>query len=113
MTSLLLVGAVIGALGAGKIADKWGRRPTRLITAMVFIIDVIAAAQSPSLQVLVAKRFVIVLAVGSASHTVPFFIREDAPPKLCGVLVSFSQLALTIGILVSFLVDYSSIGSGN
>jgi sugar porter (SP) family MFS transporter len=111
VVSLLLVGAVVGALGAGRIADKIGRRPTLMATAVVFLVGVIAAALSPSLEVLIAMRFVIGLAVGSASELVPLFIGEAAPPKLRGALVSFNQLALTVGILVSFLVDYALAGS--
>jgi len=111
VVSLLLVGAVVGALGAGRIADKIGRRPTLLATAVVFMVGVLAAAFSPSLEVLIAMRFVIGLAVGSASEIVPLFIGEAAPPKLRGALVSFNQLAITTGILVSFLVDYALAGS--
>jgi sugar porter (SP) family MFS transporter len=111
VVSLLLVGAVVGALGAGRIADKVGRRPTMLVTAVVFIVGVLAAALSPSLEVLIAMRFVIGLAVGSASELVPLFISEAAPPKLRGALVSFNQLAITIGILVASLVDYALAGS--
>jgi sugar porter (SP) family MFS transporter len=113
VVSVLLVGAVVGAFGAGRVADKIGRRPTLLITAVVFMVGVLAAAVSPSLEVLIAMRFVIGLAVGSASEIVPLFIGEAAPPKLRGALVSFNQLAITIGILVSFLVDYGLKGSEN
>lgn len=113
VTSLLLVGAAVGALGAGRVADAIGRRPTLLITAVVFIIGVLAAALSPSLVVLIAMRFVIGLAVGSASEIVPLFIGEAAPPALRGGLVSFNQLAVTSGILVAFLVDYALKGSGD
>jgi sugar porter (SP) family MFS transporter len=77
----------------------------------VFIVGVLAAALSPSLEVLIAMRFVIGLAVGSASELVPLFISEAAPPKLRGALVSFNQLAITIGILVASLVDYALAGS--
>lgn len=106
VTSLLLVGAAVGAPGAGKLADSWGRRPTLLLTALVFIAGVLGAAFSPAFWFLVAMRFVIGLAVGSASMVVPLYIGEIAPPSTRGGLVSFNQLAITLGILVSFLVDY-------
>lgn len=64
VTSLLLVGAMVGALGAGRVADCIGRRPTLLGSAVVFVVGVLAAALSPSLGVLIAMRFVIALAVG-------------------------------------------------
>jgi sugar porter (SP) family MFS transporter len=113
LTSILLIGALIGALGAGRIADAIGRRPTVLITAAVFVGGVMLAAFSPSYAVLVAARVIIGLAVGSASMVVPLYIGEVAPPKIRGALVSFNQLAITIGILTSYLVDYGLASSEN
>ena len=106
VTSLLLIGAAVGAPGAGKLADRWGRRPVLLLTAAVFIVGVLGAAFSPAFWFLVMTRFVIGLAVGSASMVVPLFIGELAPPSTRGALVSLNQLAITSGILLSFLVDY-------
>lgn len=106
VTSLLLVGAAVGALGAGRLADRIGRRPTILITAAVFIAGVLGAAFSPAFPMLVIMRFVIGLAVGSASMVVPMYIGELAPPRYRGALVSLNQLAITSGILVSYLIDY-------
>lgn len=106
VTSLLLVGAAVGALGAGRIADRIGRRPTVLATAVVFVVGVLGAAASPAFAFLVCMRFVIGLAVGSASMVVPMYIGEVAPPAYRGALVSFNQLAITGGILVSYLTDY-------
>ena len=113
LTSILLVGAVVGAQVAGRLADRLGRRPTVLGTAALFVAGVALAAFSPSFGVLVAARIVIGLAVGSASMVVPLYIGETAPPKVRGALVSFNQLAITSGILVSYLVDYGLSSSEN
>jgi sugar porter (SP) family MFS transporter len=113
VTSLLLIGAMIGAFGAGIVADRIGRRPTILITAVVFIAGVLLAAFSPAFWVLVVARVVIGLAVGSASMTVPLYIGEVAPPRIRGGLVSLNQLAVTSGILVSYLADYGLASSAN
>jgi sugar porter (SP) family MFS transporter len=113
LTSILLVGAVVGAQVAGRLADRIGRRPTVLGTAALFVAGVALAAFSPSFWVLVAARVVIGLAVGSASMVVPLYIGETAPPKVRGALVSFNQLAITSGILVSYLVDYGLSSSQN
>src|ERR1700748_2099511 len=106
VTSLLLVGAAVGALFAGRIADRIGRRPTVLGTALVFIVGVMLAAFTPSFPVLLVARIIIGLAVGSASMVVPLYIGESAPPSIRGGLVSLNQLAITSGILVSYLADY-------
>jgi sugar porter (SP) family MFS transporter len=107
VVSLLLVGAAVGALVAGRLAERVGRRITILITAAVFIVGVLGAAAAPDFGFLLAMRFVIGLAVGSASMVVPMYIGELAPPRFRGALVSFNQLAITSGILVSYLIDYS------
>src|SRR5271167_3632146 len=111
VTSLLLVGAAVGAFGSGKLSDMIGRRTVILLTAAIFVLGVLGAAFSPTFSFLVGMRFVIGLAVGSASMAVPLYIGEVAPPRVRGALVSFNQLALTSGILVSFLVDYALSGS--
>jgi sugar porter (SP) family MFS transporter len=113
VTGLLLVGASVGAVGSGRLSDRIGRRPVILLTAAVFVVGVLGAAFSPTFAFLVAMRFVIGLAVGSASMVVPLYISEVAPPRVRGALVSFNQLAITSGILVSFLVDYGLSSSGN
>jgi sugar porter (SP) family MFS transporter len=113
VTSLLLVGAVIGALTAGRLADQIGRRLTVLITAVVFIVGVLLAAFTPTFPVLLVARIIIGLAVGAASTTVPLYIGEVVPAKVRGGLVSLNQLAITSGILVSYLVDYGLSDSGN
>jgi MFS family permease len=97
VTSLLLVGAVAGALLAGRVADLIGRRLTVLITAAVFVVGVLLAAFTPTYPVLLVARVVIGLAVGSASMVVPLYIGEVVPPRVRGGLVSLNQLAITTG----------------
>jgi sugar porter (SP) family MFS transporter len=111
LTSLLLVGALVGAMAAGPVADRIGRRRSILITAAVFIAGVLAAAFSPTYGVLLAMRVVIGLAVGASSMLVPMYIAEVAPPRVRGALVSLNQLAITSGILISYLIDYGLQGS--
>jgi sugar porter (SP) family MFS transporter len=113
VTSLLLVGAVVGALGAGRVADRIGRKKVVLITAAIFVVGVLLAAFTPSYAVLIIARIIIGLAVGSASMVVPLYIGEVVPPRFRGGFVSFNQLAITAGILVSYLVDYGLAGSQN
>src|ERR1700691_2059685 len=113
ITSLLLVGAVVGALLAGRVADLIGRRLTVLITAAVFVVGVLLAAFTPTYPVLLVARVIIGLAVGSASMVVPLYIGEVVPPRVRGGLVSLNQLAITSGILSSYLIDYGLSGTGN
>jgi sugar porter (SP) family MFS transporter len=98
------IGAIFGAAYAGPAADRYGRRVMILLAAAVFIVGALASAAAPGVEVLVIARVVIGVAIGLASAAAPVYISEVAPPESRGRLVSFFQLAVTIGILVAYLV---------
>jgi sugar porter (SP) family MFS transporter len=98
------IGAVVGAGIAGPAADRYGRRLMILLAAAVFIVGALASAAAPGVEVLVIARVVIGVAIGLASAASPVYISEVAPPESRGRLVSFFQLAVTIGILLAYLV---------
>src|SRR5215470_11423850 len=98
------IGAVAGAAIAGPAADRYGRRLMILLAASVFIVGALGSAAAPGLAILVIARIVIGVAIGLASAAAPVYISEVAPPESRGRLVSFFQLAVTVGILVAYLV---------
>ncbi|HVY95841.1 MAG TPA: sugar porter family MFS transporter [Solirubrobacterales bacterium] len=98
------IGAIFGAAYAGPAADRYGRRVMILAAAAVFIVGALGSAAAPGVEVLVIARVVIGVAIGLASAAAPVYISEVAPPESRGRLVSFFQLAVTIGILVAYLV---------
>lgn len=98
------IGAVGGAALAGPAADRYGRRLMILVAAAVFIVGALASAAAPGVEVLVVARIVIGVAIGLASAAAPVYISEVAPAESRGRLVTFFQLAVTIGILVAYLV---------
>jgi SP family galactose:H+ symporter-like MFS transporter len=98
------IGAVGGAAISGPAADTYGRRLMILIAAGVFIVGALLSAAAPGVGLLVGARVVIGVAIGLASAAAPVYISEMAPPESRGRLVSFFQLAVTIGILVAYLV---------
>jgi sugar porter (SP) family MFS transporter len=104
VVSAVPVGAIFGAAIAGQAADNLGRRKTIISAAVVFIIGAIASAAAPGLAVLVIARILLGVAVGLASANAPVYISEVAPPEERGRLVSYFQLAVTVGILVAYLV---------
>jgi MFS transporter, SP family, major inositol transporter len=107
VVSSLLVGATIGALVAGPFSDRFGRRPVLISAAIIFIVGALLAAMTPSAAILIVARFILGLAVGTASLLVPLYIAEMAPADIRGALVNFNQLMITVGILVSYLVGYA------
>ena len=104
IVSFLLVGAVVGALSGGPLTDRFGRRWTAMLAAIIFAIGALIVALTPTVVILIFGRFVLGLGVGLASLVVPLYIAEIAPPDTRGALVSLNQLMITIGILVSYLV---------
>ncbi|HEV2386877.1 MAG TPA: sugar porter family MFS transporter [Candidatus Acidoferrales bacterium] len=106
VVSVVLVGAAAGALGGGKLADRIGRRATLLWTAAIFVLGAALCAAAPSVPLLLAGRGVIGLAIGLATAAVPLYIAEVSPPSARGWQVSLFQLAITVGILAAYVVDY-------
>ena len=113
VVAVLLAGAAIGALVAGRLADSLGRRRTIFITAVVFVVGLLMSSLAPDLAIFLISRFVIGLGVGSTSFVVPLYIGEIAPPERRGGLVSLNQLSVTMGILVSQLIAYFLAGHGD
>ncbi len=109
----LLVGAVVGALTGGRLADLISRRWTLLVAGVVYVAAALAAALAQSSGQLVAARMVLGLAVGAASAVVPLYIAEHTPPKIRGGTVSYNQMMVTIGILVAYLVDFGLRNAGS
>jgi SP family galactose:H+ symporter-like MFS transporter len=107
VVSMVLLGATVGAFAGGRFSDRLGRRVTLIGTSLVFIAGAIVCAAAPSFAVLIAGRIVVGLGIGLASTTVPVYISEVSPPEARGWQVSLFQLAITLGILAAYLVDYA------
>ncbi len=105
ITSWVTLGALAGALVAGVLADRLGRRKAVLWAALLFIVGAAIEALAPGLAVLVAGRLIVGFGVGVASVAAPLYAAEMAPAHLRGRFVSMYQLAITIGIFVAYLVD--------
>jgi MFS transporter, SP family, galactose:H+ symporter len=106
VVSVVLVGASIGALSGGRLADRFGRRMMLLVTSLIFIAGAVLCAAAMSVEVLAIGRAIVGLGIGFASSTVPLYISEVSPADERGWQVSLFQLAITVGILGAYLVDY-------
>jgi SP family galactose:H+ symporter-like MFS transporter len=107
VVSVVLVGAAVSALAGGRIADKFGRRATLLITAVIFVVGALLCAAAPSAALLIFGRVIVGIGIGLSSTAVPLYISEISPAKARGWQVSLFQLAITVGILAAYLVDYA------
>lgn len=113
--SSILIGCAIGALLAGVAADRYGRRFTLVVCAILFAVSGIGAGLSHQLFNFVSFRLVGGLGVGAAAMVSPMYIAEMAPAKWRGRLVAFYQVAIVFGILLAYLSNYlfNDIGENN
>lgn len=111
--SAIIVGCLFGSLFAGSLSDKYGRRSMMEITAVLFILAAIGCSMTSSFWLFVVSRMVCGLAVGSAAVLSPTYISEIAPAEKRGTLVTYNQLAIVIGILLAYFIDYLLVGFDN
>lgn len=104
--SSALVGCLIGAFFSDYLSNRFGRKTTMIITAILFILNSVGTALPNSFTMFVIFRIVGGIGVGIASMVVPMYIAEIAPPKRRGALVGNYQLAIVIGIVVVYFVNY-------
>ena len=100
-----LLGAAVGAMTAGRIADKIGRIAVMKIAAVLFFVSAIGTAFAPEVITLVVFRVIGGIGVGVASVIAPAYIAETSPPRIRGRLGSLQQLAIVLGIFLSFAVN--------
>ncbi|MFO7800220.1 sugar porter family MFS transporter [Rhodohalobacter sp.] len=107
----MLLGCALGAFFGGSLADKFGRKPILLITAVAFIISAFGSGAAGSSFLFVMARILGGFAVGAASVLVPAYISEIAPPKVRGALTTLMQLMIVIGLFIAFISNYNIAGS--
>jgi SP family galactose:H+ symporter-like MFS transporter len=103
IVSSMMVGAALGALGAGWLSWRLGRRYALVLAALLFIGGSLWSGFATSPAHLIAARLVLGLAVGMASFTAPLYLSEVAPRQWRGAMISTYQLMITVGILAAFL----------
>lgn len=104
--SALIFGCLVGAAVAGKITDSIGRKKTLFYVAILFFITTLATGLAINFTSFLMARFLGGVAVGAASIASPMYIAEISPSKIRGRMVSFYQLSIVFGILVSYLINY-------
>ena len=104
--SSLLLGAIAGAFGSGVLSDMYGRKKVLIVVALFFAVSCTFTALATSSIVFISARVFGGLAVGAASVLSPMYVAEVAPPTNRGMLVSVYQLAIVLGILCSYTINY-------
>jgi sugar porter (SP) family MFS transporter len=98
------LGAAVGALAAGPLADRFGRKVLLIADAAIYALGALLSAFTPDLAVLLVSRTLIGLAIGGDSAIATAYIAEFAPRSRRGALSILQQWMITVGILVAYLV---------
>lgn len=106
IVSSVLAGAMAGTISCGRLTDLLGRRSIMLVIAVLFMIGTLLATFATDIQAILTGRLVIGFAIGIGSYAAPLYIAEISPVNLRGRLVTLYQLAITIGILFSYIINY-------
>jgi len=108
ITSILSAGTFFGAIIAGDVADRIGRRPTIIVGCIIYTIGVIIQIiESSGLALICAGRAVAGIGVGFVSAVIILYMSEICPRKVRGALVSGYQFCITLGLLTASVVNYA------
>lgn len=102
-----LVGSIFGVAIAGKLSDYFGRKPVLLISAVLFSSSAIGCMFSANISQLVIYRIIGGIGIGVASVISPLYISEISVSRFRGILVTLYQLAITVGFMAAYLVNYA------
>ena len=101
VVSVALLGAVIGSLVAGPMSDNLGRKPSIIMSDILFATGSVLMGFAQSIALLMIGRVLVGLGVGVASMVVPIYLSEVAPVSIRGAVVAFFVVAVTLGQLIS------------
>ena len=101
-----LVGSIIGVAVAGMLSDFLGRKRTMLIASVLFSVSAIGCCLCVGIDDLVIYRIIGGLGIGIVSIVSPIYISEISPAKIRGTMVSLYQLAVTMGLLLAYLINF-------
>ena len=105
--SCALIGCLVGALVAGALSDKFGRKKLLILSALIFAVTSLGNALAENFAIFIAWRMLGGVAIGLASNLSPMYIAEVAPAQMRGKLVSINQLTIVVGILLAQVINWS------
>ncbi|MBP3229309.1 MAG: sugar porter family MFS transporter [Prevotella sp.] len=104
--STALVGCLVGAMVAGALADRYGRKPLLITAAVLFTVSALATGAFSDFTLFNIARFIGGVGIGVASALSPMYIAEISPSEVRGRLVSLNQMTIVLGILTAQIVNW-------
>lgn len=108
LTAMIELGALIGALNQGWIADKYSRKYSIFAAVCIFTIGSILQTTAIDYSMLVVARFIGGIGVGMLSMVAPLYISEISPPEIRGALLVLEEFSIVSGIVVAFWITYGT-----
>ena len=113
IVSAVPFGALLGAILSAKAAHNMGRRKSIICTGILFFAGTLMASLSHSINTLIFSRLIMGFAVGLSATIVPMYLSEVSPPRIRGAVIFLYQMAITIGIFLSAVINYFFSAGGN
>ena len=104
--SCALIGCLVGALMAGALSDRFGRKRLLIAAALIFAVTSLGNALASNFTIFIAWRMLGGVAIGLASNLSPMYIAEVAPAQMRGKLVAINQLTVVVGILLAEFINW-------
>lgn len=106
-------GALLGAVVSAFLSFRIGRKYSLLLTGFVYSLGVIAISTAPSIDLVISGRVLMGFAVGLSAMVAPMYLAEVSAPQMRGAMVFLFQLAVTIGILLAYAINYAFSSQGD
>lgn len=111
VTAVVVIGQIVGALVAWKVANRFGRKNAMVAVAIGFAVFAVLSAVAPDKYFLAGARFFLGVAIGVSIISAPAFVAEMAPAQVRGALLVAFQIATTSGIAIAYFVDVALAGT--
>ncbi len=111
LTTMVVIGQIAGAPGAGVLANAIGRKKSMVLIAVCYALFALLGALSVSLPMLLAARFLLGLTIGVTVVVVPVYVAESAPAAVRGSLLTAYQLAIVSALILGYLTGYLLAGT--
>ena len=113
VVSSVMMGSVFGTFVSNYVSRNYGRHIALIVAGLLFTVCSFGSAMAPTAEFLIIVRFVLGMAIGLASYTAPLYLAEISPREVRGRIISFYQLMIAAGLLISYISDLLFTHDGN